>query len=81
MKIQCPTCGQDIVVDGFGRRPLNITVNNVYDALRRHPNITAAANELGCSRAYIYMVLKENKVDIKDFVDPARQRKSKTKHN
>ncbi len=81
MMIQCPNCGQDIVVNGFGRRPLNITVNNVYDALEKHHNVAVAANELGCSRAYIYKVLKENGLSLKDFSDPAGQRKSSTKHN
>ena len=33
-------------------------VINVYDALRLHRSVLAAANELGCSRAYIYKVLK-----------------------
>jgi len=46
------------VVNVFGRRPLNIPVNKVYDALRLHSSVTEAANELGCSRAYIYKVLK-----------------------
>ena len=33
-------------------------VKNVYDALWFHHSVLAAANELGCSRAYIYKVLK-----------------------
>jgi len=44
----------------FGRLPLNITVNKVYDALQRHRSVTAAARELGCSRGYIYKVLRES---------------------
>lgn len=81
MKVQCPNCGHDVRVNGFGRKPLNITVNNVYDALEKHHSITAAADELDCSRGYIYMVLKENGRSLKDFVAPAGQRKSKRKHN
>ena len=46
------------MVNGFGRRPLNIAVLKVYDALRLHRSVLTAANELGCSRAYIYKVLK-----------------------
>jgi len=81
MKYQCPNCGQHITVNGLGRKPLNITVNNVCDALQGHSNVVATAKELGCSRAYIYKVLKENGLSLKDFSDPAGQRKSSTKHN
>ena len=58
MLARCPNCGETIVVNGIGRKPLNIAVNNVYDSLRLHRSVPAAANELGCSRAYIYKVLK-----------------------
>lgn len=33
-------------------------VTKVCDALRLHRSVVTAANELGCSRAYIYKVLK-----------------------
>jgi hypothetical protein len=81
MKIQCPKCGEDIAVNGFGRRPLSITVKNVCDALDKHHRVSAAAEDLGCSRAYVYKVLKENNLFLKDFVDPASRRRSKTKQN
>lgn len=58
MIVQCPHCGKTVAVNGIGRKPLNIAVNNVYDALRLHRSVIAAASELGCSRAYIYQVLK-----------------------
>ena len=81
MEIQCPKCGELILLNSFGRKPLNITVKNVCDALQKHHNITAAAEELGCSRAYIYRVLKKNNLSLGDFVDPGRRRKSKKKQN
>jgi len=56
--VECPHCGKPVVVNGFGRRPLNIPVNKVYDALHRHHSVTTAARELGCSRGYIYRILK-----------------------
>ena len=68
MIIQCPHRGGTIVVNGFGRRPLNIAVNNVYDALRLHRSVPAAANELGCSRAYIYKVLKVDGLTAADVI-------------
>ncbi len=57
MKVKCSNCGETISVNGLGRRPLEIGVNNVYDALRLHSSVAVAANELGCSRAYIYKEL------------------------
>ena len=55
----------------FGRKPLDITVKNVCDALEKHQRVSAAATDLGCSRAYIYKVLKENGLSIKDFKENA----------
>jgi len=49
----------------LGRPRLNIPVNKVYDALQRHHSVTTAARELGCSRGYIYKVLKERGYDVK----------------
>lgn len=60
MNVKCPYCGKSVVVKGLGRKPLKIAVNNVYDALRLHRNVLVAANKLGCSRGYIYKVLKTN---------------------
>jgi hypothetical protein len=56
--VQCPHCHKPVVVSGLGRRPLNITVKNIYDTLQDCKSIALAAEKLGCSRAYIYKVLK-----------------------
>jgi len=58
MKIPCPKCGESVTVNGLGRKPLDIVVTKVYDALQVHRSVVTAAVELGCSRAYIYKVLK-----------------------
>jgi len=58
MLVHCPHCGETIVVNGLGRKAFNMPVTKVYDALRLHRDVLAAANSLGCSRAYIYKVLK-----------------------
>lgn len=68
MKVQCPNCGEPVVVNGIGRKPLNISVNNVCDALRLHCSVGAAANELRCSRAYIYKILKDNELNLADII-------------
>jgi hypothetical protein len=68
MKIQCPNCGQSIVVNGLGRKPLNIPLKIVCESLQAHRSVGAAANELGCSQAYIFGVLKANGLKLKDVV-------------
>ncbi len=66
MKVQCPHCGQFVTVNGLGRKPLNIPVKNVCDCILRHSSVDTAAQELGCSRAYIFKVLKANGLKLKD---------------
>ena len=68
MIIQCPHCGKSVAVNGLGRKPLNIPLKNVCDALCAHSSVAAAANELGCSPAYIFKVLKANGLRLKDMV-------------
>jgi len=70
MKFICPSCGKEVMVKGIGRKSLGIPVKNVYDALQTYHNVTDAAKYLGCSRGYIYKVLKENglKVDFKSIM-------------
>lgn len=59
----CPNCGAKVKVsNGLGRRPLNKTSQIIYDTLRRHVSVTAAAKELGCSRPYIYKILGREKI-------------------
>lgn len=65
MIVQCPHCGKTIDLGRVtGRKPLNIGVKNVRNALQEHRTVTAAAKELGCSRGYIYKVLKEAGVKL-----------------
>jgi len=66
MIIQCPNCGEKVVVKGLGRKPLNIPLKNVYEALRAHDSVAAAADELGCSQGYLFNVLKANELKLKD---------------
>ena len=68
MIVECPHCGKPVAVNGFGRRPLNIPVNKVYDALHRHHSVTTAARELGCSRGYIYKILKDSGSKAEDVI-------------
>ena len=68
MKVQCPNYGNSVVVKGLGRRPLNIPLKNICEALQAHRSVVAAAQELGCSEAYIYNALKANGLKLKDVV-------------
>ena len=74
MIVECPHCGKPLVVNGFGRPRLNMPVKKICDALRLHHSVTAAARELGCSRGYIYKVLKESGLKAEDVVSRARRR-------
>ena len=51
MIIQCPNCGKPIVVNGLGRKPLNIPLKIVCEALQTHHSVAAAAQELGIASA------------------------------
>ena len=69
MLVQCPYCGNSVEVNGLGRKPLNIPVINVYDAIKRYHNVPAAAVSLGCSRGYVYKVLKQHRMTVRDIVN------------
>ena len=68
MIVQCPKCGESVVVNGLGRKKLNISLKNVCEALQTHRNVVAAANKLNCSQGYIFGILKENGLKLKDVV-------------
>jgi molybdenum-dependent DNA-binding transcriptional regulator ModE len=58
--IVCPHCGGTVEINGLGRRPLNIGVIKICDALRLQGNVREAAKSLGCSCAFVYKILKTN---------------------
>lgn len=68
MIIPCPHCGKPVVVNGLGRKPLNIPLKNVCETLRAYRSVAAAANELNCSQGYIFGVLKANGLKLKDVI-------------
>lgn len=69
MIVQCPNCGKTVVVNGLGRKPLNIPLKNVCEALQVHRNVVTAANELNCSEAYIFAALKANGLKLKNVIE------------
>ena len=68
MNVQCPNCGHYVAVNGLGRKRLNIPLKNILESLQTHRSVTSAARELGCSEAYIYGVLKDNGLKLKDLI-------------
>ena len=68
MLVRCPHCGKSVMVNGLGRKQLNIPLKNVCESLKAHRSVAAAANELNCSQAYIFGVLKANGLKTKDVV-------------
>ena len=68
MLVECPNCKTIIVVDGLGRRRLDIPLKNVCDTLQAHKNVKTAAQQLRCSPAYIFKILKENGLKLKNVI-------------
>ena len=66
---RCPHCGESVVVDGLGRKPLNIPLKNICEALQAHRSVDAAARELNCSQGYIFNALKGNGLSLKDVIN------------
>ena len=66
--ITCPYCGKVAATLLLGRPTSNIGVIKVCDTLRLCCSVPLAAGELGCSRAYIYKVLKANGMTPADFI-------------
>jgi len=74
MIVQCPHCGKPVMVNGLGRKPLNIPLKNVCEALQAHRSVLGAAQEFNCSEAYIFKVLKDNGLKLKDLVNSKAMR-------
>lgn len=68
MLVQCPHCGKTVVVNGLGRKPLNIPLKNVCDALQAHRSVGMAAKELNCSRGYIFNKLKAHGLKLRNVI-------------
>ena len=69
MKVQCPNCGKSVVVNSLGRKPLNIPLKIICEALQAHRSVKAATQELNCSEGYIFNMLKTNGLRLKDVIN------------
>ena len=69
MIIQCPHCGERVVVNGLGRKRLNIPLKNICEALRSDGTVAAAARELHCSQGYIFNILKSYGLKPKNIIE------------
>ena len=68
MKVICQKCGNEVTVNGLGRKAFNIPVTNVCDYLRLYCDVDMAAKHLHCSPAYLYKVLKAEGLKMKDLI-------------
>lgn len=69
MIVQCPHCGHPVVINGLGRKRLNIPLKNICESLQVHSDISATAEELHCSQGYIFNALKANGLRLKDIIN------------
>ena len=69
MLVQCPNCGKLVVVNGLGRKRLNIPLKIICEALEVYSSIEAARQKLNCSQGYIYNSLKAHGLKPKDLVN------------
>lgn len=69
MIIQCPHCGERVVVNGLGRKRLNIPLKNICEALQSERNVASAARKLHCSQGYIFNALKSQGLKPKDIIE------------
>ena len=71
--VECPHCGKEVSIlkksEAAGRKPLNIDVTDICDALKIHHDIALAAETLGCSRGYIYRELKKHGTTPKEVIE------------
>jgi len=68
-EVICPKCGEKIRVKGTGgRKPKDLPVIFVCDKLRATRSVKQAAEELGCSRGYIYKVLKSEGLVMREIM-------------
>jgi len=68
MAITCPYCGKVAAALRIGRAATNIGVTEVCYALRLCLIVSPAAEELGCSRALIYKILKQHGLTTADVI-------------
>ena len=69
MIIQCPNCGERVVVNGLGRKRLNIPLKNICEALQSERSIALAADKLHCSQGYIFNALKLQGLKPRDIIE------------
>ena len=69
MIVQCPNCGKPVVVNGLGRKRLNIPLKNVCEVLQIYHSIKITARKLNCSQGYIFNALKANGLKLKDVIN------------
>lgn len=68
MIVYCSKCGNTVVVNGLGRKRLNIPLKIICEALQTLGSVPAAAQDINCSEGYIYNNLKSNGLKVTDII-------------
>jgi len=69
VEVTCQQCGAKIKVRGTGgRKPKDFPVIFVCDKLQATGSVKKAAEELGCSRGYVYKVLKSAGLVVREII-------------
>ena len=70
IEVICSKCGEKIKFKGTGgRKPKTLPVIFVFNKLTATHSVKQAAEELGCSRGYIYKVLKNQGTMPRDVIE------------
>lgn len=69
MIIQCPYCGERVIVNGLGRKRLNIPLKNICETLYSERSVASAAEKLHCSQGYIFNALKLQGLKPRDIIE------------
>ena len=68
MKVVCPNCGNEVIVSGLGRPPLNLDGIKVLASLQANGSVTATAKEYAVSRGSIRNTLKGIGLTAKEII-------------
>ena len=68
MKVECPNCGNEVIVSGLGRPKKKLDGIKVLATLQASGSVTATAKEYAVSRGSIRNVMKAIGLKTKDII-------------
>lgn len=70
--IICQHCGKVAATIGIGKVATSLTVTDICDALKSYKSVKLAAQNLKCSRALVYKILKANGLTAPEVLGVSR---------